>query len=147
MGNECWVIDLHTCLGTFDELNILGIPTQKDFNVYVTCFIVFPPHPGPLMITFSFKSFFDVSWSPPSDPSEGGVVGYMFSVLGEGCGCMNMSVTGDITCVTCSGWIAAGQTCSFEVRTLSQDCGFISDPIKEQLIMTGKVLSYMHNAV
>ena len=50
----------------------------------------------------------------------------MFAVTGEGCGCESMNVSGDTTSVTCSGWTAAGQTCSFEVRTLSQDCGFTS---------------------
>ena len=43
----------------------------------------------------------------------------MFGVTGEGCGCVSMNVSGDTTTVTCSGWTAAGQTCSFEVRTLS----------------------------
>ena len=58
--------------------------------------------------------------------------GYVFGVTGEGCGCVSMNVSS--TSVTCSGWTAAGQTCSFEVRTLSQDCQFASSSmIKEQL--------------
>ena len=64
--------------------------------------------------------------------------GYVFSVTGEGCGCVSMNVSGNTTSVTCSGWRAAGQTCSFEVRTLSQDCGFVSSPMnKEQLFDKG----------
>ena len=55
----------------------------------------------------------------------------MFGVTGERCGCVSMNVSGDNTSVTCSGWTAAGQTCSFEVRTLSQGCGFISEPVNE----------------
>ena len=51
---------------------------------------------------------------------ETGVGGYVFGVTGEGCGCVSMNVSGDTTIVTCSGWTAAGQTCSFEVRTLSR---------------------------
>ena len=39
----------------------------------------------------------------------------MFGVTGERCGCVSMNVSGDNTNVTCSGWTAAGQTCSFEV--------------------------------
>ena len=39
----------------------------------------------------------------------------MFAVTGEGFGCVSMNVSGDTTSVTCSGWTAAGQTCSFEV--------------------------------
>ena len=50
---------------------------------------------------------------------------------------MSMNVSGDTTSVTCSGWTAAGQTCSFEVRTLSQDCGFTSDPMNENISLTG----------
>ena len=62
----------------------------------------------------------------------------MFGVTGERCGCVSMNVSDDTTSVTCSGWTAAGQTCSFEVRTLSQDCGFISDPENKNIILTGK---------
>ena len=78
------------------------------------------------MANFS-ESSLTVSWSPPSTPVEGGVGGYDFGVTGEGCGCVSMNVSGNTTSVTCSGWTAAGQTCSFEVRTLSQDCVFSSN--------------------
>ena len=96
-----------------------------------------PPPPGPLMVTLSSDSSLTVSWSPPSDPVEGGVGGYVFGVTGEGCGCMSMNVSGDTTSVTCSGWTAAGQTCSFGVRTLSRDCGFISEPVNETISLIG----------
>ena len=89
------------------------------------------------MVTLSSESSLTVSWSPPSGPVEGGVGGYVFCVTGEGCGCVSMNVSGDTTSVTCSGWTAAGQTCSFEVRTLSQDCGFTSDPLNETISLTG----------
>ena len=62
--------------------------------------------------------------------------GYVFGVTGEGCGCVSMNVSGDTTSVTCSGWTAAGQICSFQVQTLSRDCRFISDP--NSIIYTGK---------
>ena len=65
--------------------------------------------------------------------------GYVFGVTGEGCGCVSMNVSGDTTSVTCSGWTASGQNCSFEVRTLSQDCGLTSDPVNEQLLLIGEV--------
>ena len=100
----------------------------------INFYAVLPPPPGSLMVAFSSDSFLTVSWSPPSGPVEGGVGGYMFGVTGEGCGCVSMNVGGDTTSVTCSGWTAAGQTCSFEVRTLSQDCGFCSDPTKEEFV-------------
>ena len=91
------------------------------------------------MVTLTSGSILIVSWSQPSAPVEGGLAGYVFGVTGEGCGCESMSITADTTCMTCSGWTAAGQTCSFEVRTLSQDCGFSSSPASEEL--TGKVIN------
>ena len=86
-----------------------------------------PSPPGALMINLSSGSPLTVSWSPPSDPVEGGVDGYVFGVTGEGCGCVSMNLSANTTSLTCSGWIAACQTCSFEVRTFSQDCGFYSN--------------------
>ena len=65
--------------------------------------------------------------------------GYVFGVTGEECGCDSMNVSGDTTSVTCSGWTAAGQTCSFEVRTLSLDCGFISKPITRSVALKSKL--------
>ena len=65
------------------------------------------------------------------------IQGYIFSVTGEGCGCVSMNVSGDTTSVTCSGWTAAGQTCSFEVKTLSQDCGFTSDSVTWITVLSG----------
>ena len=100
---------------------------------------VLPPPPGPLTVTLSSESSLTVSWSPSSGPVEGGVGGYVFGVTGEGCGCVSMNVSGDTTSVTCSGWTAAGQTCSFEVRTLSQDCGFISDPVNTNVSLRSKL--------
>ena len=64
--------------------------------------------------------------------------GYVLGVTGEGCGCVSMNVSADTTSVTCSGWTAAGQTCSFEVRTRSQDCGFVSSPAYGEKLLIGK---------
>ena len=33
------------------------------------------------------------------------------------------------------------QTCSFEVRILSQDCGFTSDPVTDSVSLTGELHS------
>ena len=63
--------------------------------------------------------------------------GYVFGVTGEGCGCVSMNVSGDTTSVTCSGWTAACQTCSFEVRTLSQDCRFSSNSAILTVVLSG----------
>ena len=108
----------------------------NSFDIAMSLHAVFPPSPGPLMAIFNESSFI-VSWSPPSSPVEGGVGGYVFGVTGEGCGCVSMNVSGDTTSVTCSGWTAAGQTCSFEVRTLSQDCGFTSNSTSITIKLSG----------
>ena len=54
-----------------------------------------------------------------------------------------MNVSGDTTSMTCSGWTAAGQTCSFEMRTLSQDCGFISDPVNMSVSLKSKFKGHL----
>ena len=96
-----------------------------------------PPPPVGLTVTLLSESSLTVSWSPPSGPVEGGVGGYVFSVTGEDCGCVSMNVSGETTRATCSGWTAAGQTCSFEVKTLSDDCGLLSNPVSSATMLTG----------
>ena len=61
----------------------------------------------------------------------------MFTVTGEDCGCVSMNVS-TVTNVLCSGWMVNNQTCSFEVRTISQDCGFTSAPVNETLLLIGE---------
>ena len=71
--------------------------------------------------------------------------GYVFGVTGEDCGCVSKNVSGDTTSVTCSGWTVAGQTCFFEVRTLSQDCGFTSEPVNESITLAGEKVNLLHD--
>ena len=63
----------------------------------------------------------------------------MFSVTGEECGCVSMNVSADTTSVTCSGWTAAGQNCSFGVQTLSQDCEFCSNSVTSAVTLSGMI--------
>ena len=51
---------------------------------------------------------------------------------------MNMTVSADTLSVTCSGWTANDQTCTFEVRTLIQDCGFTSDAATSRATLSGE---------
>ena len=49
--------------------------------------------------------------------------------------------------MTCCGWTAAGQTCSFEVKTLSDDCGLASNPVFSAIRLAGIILctvQYLH---
>ena len=61
-------------------------------------------------------------------------MGYVVSVTGEGCGCVSVNVNTNTTSVTCSGWKVKGQTCVFEVRTLTQ-CGLVSDRVVESVTL------------
>ena len=53
---------------------------------------------------------------------------------------MNMTVSADTLSVTCSGWTANDQTCTFEVRTLTQDCGFTSDAVTNSVTLSGELI-------
>ena len=121
----------------YDIIRVGGLCSTLTTLIYL-CILwhtVIPLSPGSLFLNFTSDTSFDVSWDPPS---EGNFDQYVFGVTGEGCGCVSMNVSGDTTSVNCSGWTATGQTCSFEVRTLSQDCGFISDPVNETVSLTGQ---------
>ena len=61
-------------------------------------------------------------------------MGYVVSVTGEGCGCVSVNVSTNTTSVTCSGWKVKGQTCVFEVRTITQ-CGLVSDRVVESVTL------------
>ena len=58
---------------------------------------------------------------------------------------MIMTVSADTLSVTCSGWTANDQTCTFEVRTLTQDCGFTSDAATNNVTLSCEycVLGYL----
>ncbi len=72
----------------------------------------------------------------------------MFTVTGEECGCESMNISPSTTSVSCSDWTASGQNCSFEVWTVSQDCGFTSDSVAQAISLRGEFLAlaaiYMH---
>ena len=122
---------------------------HHQYFLIVTHHAVIPSAPGPVVMTFSNSgpSSFTVSWSEPSSPVVGGNGGYMFGVTGDCGDCMNMTVSADTRSVTCSGWTANDQTCTFEVRTLTQDCGFISDPTTSNVTLSGEFLVHMLQAM
>ena len=51
---------------------------------------------------------------------------------------MNMAVSADTLSVTCCGWTANDQMCTFEVRTLTQDCGFTGDAATSSVTLSGE---------
>ena len=52
---------------------------------------------------------------------------------------MNMTVSADTMSVTCSAWTPNDQTCTFEVRTLTQDCGFTSVAATSVVTLSGEL--------
>ena len=112
--------------------------TSASHIIALTCTLTSaapPPPPETIAVTTSLNNY-TVSWSPPltSDLGVGGVVGYVVSVTGEGCGCVSVNVSTNTTSLTCSGWKVKGQTCVFEVRTLTQ-CGLLSDRVVESVTL------------
>ncbi len=95
-----------------------------------------PPPPQSALVEIASTSSLNVSWTTPSSTSNVG--GYQLLVSGEDCGCESINVSANTTSVPCSGWTTRGQNCSFEVRTVSQDCGFTSDPMNEYVLLMGK---------
>ena len=121
---------------------ILAIPDLSAlFITFIVIITVIPSAPVPVVITFSNSgpSSFTVSWSPPSSPVVGGIGGYMFGVTGDCGDCMDMTVSADTLSVTCSGWTASDQTCTFEVRTLTQDCEFTSDAATSSVTLSSEL--------
>ena len=96
---------------------------------------VLPPHPQSVMVEITSTFILTFSWTPPSDTSN--LEGYMLTVTGEECGCVNINVSTDNTSVNCTDWAVNNQTCSFEIVTISQDCGFTSDPMNLTLLLSG----------
>ena len=90
------------------------------------------------MVEIMSTSSLTVSWDLPSDTSNVG--GYMFTVTGGDCGCESMNVSAGTRSVPCSGWTINNQTCNFEARTVSTDCGFPSDEpaASTSVILSGK---------
>lgn len=101
-------------------------------NFNFLCYLATPPPPAILTVDVnSMANSLTVSWTPPSN-----VGGYLFTVTGEDCGdCVNTTVNADS--VSCSGWPVNDQTCIFEVRTVSQDCGFTSAALTTPFVFSG----------
>ena len=66
----------------------------------------------------------------------GGISGYMFGVTGDCGDGMNMAVSADTL---------NDQTCIFEVRTLTQDCGFTSDAATNSVTLSSELHVYITN--
>ncbi len=91
-----------------------------------------PPQCAAVEVTSAFS--LAVSWTPPSDTSNVG--GYMLTTTSQNCGTCSgtLSISFDATSVRCNN---VNQACSFEVRTVAQNCGFVSNPIELHIPIQG----------
>ena len=81
-------------------------------------------------LTFPSGTEFRSEWAPPQEPVIGGIKGYNVTVNGN-CGiCDPKGMVDNTTFISsCTGWIPTSQSCQFEIRTVTADCGFMSEPI------------------
>lgn len=104
----------------------------------VTCMTVIPDPPVLTLAFFSERNVFEYNWIPPKNVT-GDIQGYNLTYSGD-CGrCFPLElVSKDTTTATCTEYIALGQTCRFEVRTVTADCGFESEPANVIFILDSK---------
>ena len=100
-----------------------------------------PPTPESVMVDFTSTSSLTINLTLPSDNTNVERYLYMFTVTGEDCGCVSMNVSTDPFSVPCSGWTANGQTCSFEVKIISQDCEVPGGAIDTSVTLAGEYTS------
>lgn len=81
-------------------------------------------------LTFPSGTEFRFEWGPPQDPVADSIKGYNITANGN-CGtCDSIGMVDNTTFVSsCTGWIPTSQSCRFEIRTVTAECGFISEPI------------------
>ena len=93
--------------------------------------IVIPDRPTKVNLTFSSRKELRCEWAPPQEPVVGGIKGYNLTANGN-CGtCNPIGMVDKTTFVSmCTGWTYTGETCQIEVRTVTVDCGFMSEPTK-----------------
>ena len=118
------------------------------YNLWHTCIctkvIPDPPVATPeltLPVTFLLGSPFETpqqtyEWFPPEGDVIGGIKGYNLNST-DSCGnCTRGLVSNTTYNATCIGWM--GENCTFEVRTVTADCGFMSEPIMARIVFDGK---------
>ena len=100
-----------------------------------SCKTVIPDPPTRVNLTFPSGIELTCKWAPPQEPVIGDIKGYNVTANGN-CGiCDPIGMVDNATFeISCTGWTYTGQACQFEVRTVTDDCGFMSEPAKSQEI-------------
>ena len=93
-----------------------------------------------LNMSFPEKTTTLYEWTISDDPIVGGLLGFRLNNSGD-CGiCIPEAgfVRNSTFSATCTGWVANNQICYFEVRAVTADCGFESEPAIITSILTSK---------
>lgn len=98
--------------------------------VHTYAYTVIPDPPTSVNLTFLSETELRSEWAPPQEPVTGGIKGYNLTANGN-CGTCNPIGIVDNTTLL-SMCIGAGKSCQFAVRTVTADCGFISEPAKAE---------------
>ena len=103
-----------------------------------TCICTVIPDP-PTNVNFTFPSEveFQCEWAPPQEPVIGGIKGYNLTANGNCGACDPIGMVDNATFYSsCAGVIStANQSCQFEIKTVTADCGLMSEPAE---LITGK---------
>ena len=115
------------------------MPMYYTFYTCIHVTKVIPDPPEHANLTFPSISVCQYDWVPPVDNVTGGIRGYNLSYYGD-CGkCSPLGLVNSTTLrAMCSGWTVNGQTCDFEIQTVTADCGFYSEPAHLTSILDSK---------
>ena len=115
---------------------------------HIACTKVIPGPPTTPTSTILRKSWFSqhiYEWGPPEGTVIGGIEGYYLHST-DSCGvCDAGLVSNDTFNATCTEWLALGQICCFEVRTVTADCSLMSEPTTTCIAFDSK-LNRFHQA-
>ena len=94
----------------------------------LSVFLGTPDPPMSVNLRFTSGTEFQCEWAPPQEPVIGGIKGYNLTANGN-CGTCDPigMVDGTTFYSSCTGWTLTSQTCQFEIRTVSAECGFMSE--------------------
>ena len=99
-----------------------------------------PDPPAQANLTFLTKKIIRFNWTLPANPVIGGIRGYLLN-FSPGCGtCSGSNLVSNTTFTAlCIEWLANGQTCVFEIKTVTEDCGLESPPLRNISIIDGEL--------
>ncbi|XP_064385609.1 uncharacterized protein LOC135334385 isoform X2 [Halichondria panicea] len=117
------------------QQNLTGAEPYQQFFIRVG---VRPYPPAKANLTFPMIRNLRLDWTPPANPVIGGIRGYLL-YFSPDCGtCSHSELVSNTTFTAlCNEWQANGQTCVFEVRTVTEDCGLESPLLRKISIFDG----------